>query len=176
MDMTKRIFTLPALLAFSLAACQQPANETDIAIDNGVNAAEAANADIETLPPSDEGGAPVSLNNSDAPAALPTSIPTAFQGRWGLVPADCTSTRGDAKGLLTIADTRLTFYEARGTLTKVIGATADSFDARYGFSGEGQTWDRTERFKLADGKLNRRTDAEQGQEPPVNLNYVRCGA
>ena len=58
----------------------------------------------------------------------------------------------------------------------MLGATADSFDARYGFSGEGQTWQRTERFKLAGGKLQRRTDAEPGQEPPVNLTYSRCSA
>ena len=174
--MTQRTFTLPALLALALAACQQPANDSDIAIDNSVNAAEAANADIETLPPSEEGGAPAEMNNVAAPATLPTAIPAPFRGRWALVPADCTSTKGDAKGLLTINDTRLTFYESRGTLAKVIGATADSFDARYNFSGEGQTWQRTERFKLVGGKLQRRTDAEPDQEPPVNLTYSRCSA
>ncbi len=173
--MTKRTFTLPALLALALAACQQPANDSDIAIDNEVNAAEAANADIETLPPSEEGGAPVDTNAA-APTGLPTAIPSPFRGRWALVPADCTSTGGDAKGLLTISDTRLTFYEARATLSKVLGATDDSFDARYSFSGEGQTWERNERYKLVGGKLQRRTDAEAGQEPPVNLTYSRCSA
>ncbi len=174
--MTKRTCTLPALLALTLAACQQPANDTEIAIDNGVNAAEAANAEIETLPPSDSNAVVEEpAANSATPATLPTQIPNQFHGRWALVPADCTSTRGDAKGLLTISDARLAFYESRGTLDKVLGATADSFDARYGFSGEGQTWMRTERFKLVGGKLQRRTDAEAGQEPPVNLTYSRCG-
>ena len=166
-------FTLPTLLGLALAACQQPANDAEIAIDNEVNAAEAANAEIEVLPPSDESGAPT-VENSDTPATLPTQIPAQYRGRWGLVAADCTTTKGDAKGLLTINDVRLSFYESRGTLAKVIGATADSFDARYGFSGEGQTWNRTERLKLVGGKLQRRTDAETGQEPPVNLTYQRC--
>ena len=31
-----------------------------------------------------------------------TVIPAAFHGRWGMVPADCTSTRGDNKGLITV--------------------------------------------------------------------------
>ena len=57
---------------------------------------------------------------------------------------------------------------------KIPIVSANSFDARYGFSGEGQTWQRTERLTLAGGKLQRRTDAEPGQEPPVNLSYSRC--
>ena len=77
--------------------------------------------------------------------------------------------------MLTINDARLTFYESKGTLDKILGATANSFDASYGFSGEGQEWDRVERFKLVNDKLQRRTDAAPGQEPPVNLTYSRCG-
>ena len=173
--MTQRNFTLPALLALALAlpACQQPANDTAIAIDNGVDATDAANAEIETLPPSEQGNAP-SADSSAAPAAMPTSIPAQFHGRWGLNRADCTSTRGDAKGLLTINDARLTFFESKGTLDKVLGATDTSFDANYAFSGEGQTWQRVERFKLVNANLNRRTDAQAGQEPPVDLTYQRC--
>ena len=164
---------LPALVALALAACQQPANDTDIAIDNEVNAAEAANADVEMLPPSEEGGVPTP-DNSASSGAQPTAIPAAFQGLWGLDKADCTSTRGDAKGLLTVNASKLTFYESRGNLDTVLGATGTSFDARYAFTGEGQTWNRTERFSLVGGKLQRRTDAEAGQEPPVNLTYERC--
>ena len=38
----------------------------------------------------------------------------ALQGNWGMVPADCTSTRGDNKGLLRITATTLQFYESLG--------------------------------------------------------------
>ena len=166
-----------ALLSFVLIACQQ-ADPNNIAIDEANNAAAM---EVETLPPSDSTaaaqGTPAATPTSEAsPATLPTSIPTQFHGRWGLTSADCTSTRGDAKGLLTINDARLTFFEAKGTLDKVLGATANSFDANYGFSGEGQTWQRVERLKLVNDELNRRTDAQTGQEPPVNLTYKRCGA
>ena len=178
--MTQRKFALPALLApaalaLAIAACQQPANDTTIAIDNGVNAAET---EVETLPPNDSSaaasGTPAATPTNEA-TPLPTSIPAQFHGRWGINRADCTSTRGDAKGLLTISGAELKFYESRGTLGKVLGATANGFDANYGFSGEGQTWQRVERFKLVDGRLQRRTDAAAGQEPPVNLTYERCG-
>src|SRR5437868_4439151 len=50
--------------------------------------------------------------STEQPAAT-VSIPAALQGRWGLAPNDCTSTRGDAKGLLVIGPDQLTFYESR---------------------------------------------------------------
>jgi len=167
--MTQRNFTLPALLALAIGACQQSANDSNIAIDNGLNAAEAANAEVETLPPSETDA------TANAATPLPIRVPIPFHGRWGINRADCTSTGGDAKGLIMINDARLIFYESRGTLDEVLGATADSFDARYAFTGEGQTWERVERLKLVNDRLQRRTDAAPGQEPPVNLTYERCG-
>ena len=159
-----------ALLSFALIACQQ-ADPNNIAIDEANNAAAT---EVETLPPSNT--AATNADSAATPATLSTSIPAQFHGRWGLTPADCTSTMGDAKGLLTINDARLTFFESKGTLDKVLGATASSFDANYRFLGEGQSWERVERLKLVNDKLNRRTDAQTGQEPPVNLTYKRCGA
>ena len=160
-----------ALLALALAACQQPASDANIAIDNNVDAV----TQVETLPPDEAADATTTPSNTATPAKLPTQIPDQFHGRWGLTAADCTSTRGDAKGLLTINEARLTFYESRGTLDRVIAATDTSFDANYGFLGEGQSWEREERLKMVDGQLQRRTDAAPGQEPPVNLTYTRCG-
>ena len=159
-----------ALLSFALIACQQ-ADPNNIAIDEANNAAAM---EVEALPPSDT--ATTNADDASTPAKLPTSIPAQFQGRWGLTSADCTSTKGDAKGRLTINDARLTFFEAKGTLNKVLGATTNSLDANYGFLGEGQSWQRVERLKLVNDKLNRRTDTQAGQEPPVNLTYERCGA
>ena len=162
-----------ALFVLALAACKQPGNNTLEAVDNQVGATEAANAQV-ALPPSEQGTGPTS-NDRDA-ATLPNKIPANLQGRWGINNADCTSTRGDAKGLLSISDTQLTFYESRGVVDQVLDASATSFDARYDFAGEGQTWKRTERLSLENDKLRRRTDSEAGQEPPVDLTYGRCGA
>ena len=153
-----------ALLALALTACQQSGDRS--------NLQGSASGEINSTSSSPDAGN--ASGSSAAPAAA--TIPAQYHGRWGLVAADCTSTRGDAKGLLTIDGARLVFYEARGTVGQILGTTATSFDARYDFTGEGQTWKRTERLSVVNGKLQRRTDAEPGQEPPVNLTYTRCAA
>ena len=60
--MMRSRFTLTALIALAIAACQQPADDSNIAIDETIN---AANAEIETLPPSEESGDPNSINGPD---------------------------------------------------------------------------------------------------------------
>ncbi len=155
--MIKRKF-IPACLALAAAACQQPANDSNIAIDNGVNAAEAANAEIETLPPDD---------SNEAAAATTPVIPAELRGRWGMVAADCTSTRGDAKGLITISEKTVKFYEALATLKEVRPATARGFSGQYDFSGEGQTWQRPMNFSRVGNTLKRADD--EG-----NYSYTRC--
>src|SRR6476659_3156800 len=49
-----------------------------------------------------DGSAPTNVvtTPAGAPDAAAAAIPAALHGRWGLTPGDCTSTRGDAKGLL----------------------------------------------------------------------------
>ena len=174
----KKLSKAAVLAAVSLAACQ-PQSLSNVAVDD--DAGSPTNA---ALAPADQAAAEAGKTGVSPPppkvaidlptVPLPTHIPESFRGRWGLTSIDCTTTRGDAKGLLTVSDSKLTFYESRGTLNKILGATVLSFDGRYGFSGEGQTWLRTERFKLIGDQLHRTTDAEPGQEPPVNLTYARC--
>src|SRR5436190_24401153 len=100
--MTRKIFSAGALFSLALAACQQH-NDENIAIDESANA--AATTDVETLPP-DEGGRTNNLaeasNGADLDTAEPVTavIPEQYRGRWGMVPADCTSTKGDAQGLI----------------------------------------------------------------------------
>ena len=165
-------FALPALLALAIAACQQPADDANITIDNQVNAAEAANADIETLPPDDSSaaaqGTPAATPMNEAtPAKLPTQIPAAFHGRWGINRADCTSTCGDAKGLITIADRTVKFYESLATLKAQRPAIATSFSGLFVFTGEGQTWEKVMTFTRTGDTLKRADD--EG-----SYNYRRC--
>src|SRR5512134_919075 len=98
----KQILASATLLA--LAACQQ-GNEDNIAIDetNGVK------TEIEVLPPDEGNDQTAEANATDVPAP---AIPAAFQGRWGMVREDCTSTRGDAKGLIVIDANGIKFYES----------------------------------------------------------------
>ncbi len=163
--MTQRNFTLPALLALALAACQQPANDTDIAIDNSVNAAEAANAEIETLPPSEESGAPDAAANDTQPAAA--IIPAQYHGRWGMNANDCDPKRSDNKGLITIAEKTIRFYESTATLKEQRPAIATSFSGTYRFTGEGQTWEKAVTLTRT-GNVLKRADDEG------SFTYNRC--
>lgn len=103
------------------------------------------------------------------------AIPAAIRGRWGLVAADCTSTKGDAKGLLTIDATNLRFYESHGELVRVRERAANRIVADYKFSGEGMEWDQQMLFDVrGDGKTLIRRDYGEGASGPVR--YTRCAA
>ena len=165
-------FSTATLIALSLAACNRTAEPTTVAIDNDA----ASPTTTEVLPPG-EGNA---LNNVTAAAenaataagnAVPagTDIPAAFRGRWGLVAADCTSTRGDAKGLITVGPGSIRFYESTAKLTSVATNDPEHFVGNFDFSGEGQTWKKSEDLKLT-GSSNTlvRTDDEASNK------YSRC--
>lgn len=168
--MMRSKFTPPVLLVLALAACQQP-TDTNIVIDNEVNAAEAANAEIEMLPPSDEAGPPTdSSMNGGSSATEPStrdSIPLPYRGRWGLVAADCTSTRGDAKGLIVINEGTIRFYESLATLKEQRPAIATSFSGLFDFTGEGQTWTKVMTLTRTGTSL-KRADSDG------NFTYTRC--
>lgn len=172
--------TSAALLALAIAACQQPADD-NIAIDES-NAAE--NADVDVLPPSDSSGAAVEtgeglsneIGNDDAPESDSTQpsppapaalIPAQYRGRWGMVAADCTSTRGDAKGLINITGGKIRFYESTATLKEQRPAIATSFAGLFGFTGEGQTWEKAMTFTRSGDTLTR-------AESEGNFTYKRC--
>ena len=168
-----------AAATFALMACsQQPvtpaasetgAAEAETSSTASAPAAEATtNAEVSPVPsppaPSPEA--------TGSPAAQ--TIPVALQGRWGLVPADCTSTRGDAKGLLAIDATTLKFYESRGTIGAIKERSDTRLRAGFYFTGEGMNWTRDEVLDVQDGgkTLIRR---EYGQDAaPGPFKYKKC--
>lgn len=108
------------------------------------------------------------------PAASPTRpppIPPAFQDRWGLIVADCDPTRDDAKGLMTITSDALRFYESRAQLSKIIGSWPEKLEAEFAFTGEGQSWTKTETLALV-GSSKTLIRTEDGKD----LRYTRCPA
>ncbi|HYD05139.1 MAG TPA: hypothetical protein VEC60_05415 [Reyranella sp.] len=114
-----------------------------------------------------------------APEAPPLrTIPAAFHGRWGLVPADCTSTRGDAKGLMTVTADAVRFYEsvARPVALTLVGERR--IDGNFAATGEGQTWTLLQRLELsANGRTLTRTVDEGDSAPAPGGNsfvYTRC--
>lgn len=141
-------------LALALAACGGEApDDSNVAVDGNVSAAEAANAEIETLPPSE------TSDSADGPApAGAGSIPAQFHGRWGMVAADCEPGRPDAKGLITIDETSLRFYESRAVLKQQRPAIATSFAGLFAFTGEGMNWEKVETLTRAGETLKRADD------------------
>ena len=162
---------MAVLLGLALAACQQSSDD-NFAIDE----TNTANAEVETLPPDEtvdaNAGEPV-LNEADDSGSEPAAlrIPGAFQGRWGMVPADCTSTRGDAKGLITVTDDKIRFFESTGTLTKVILNAPENFTGTFAFTGEGQSWTNSQNLQLTgSSKTLVRSQADVSQ----SFTYKRC--
>ena len=161
-----------ALLSLALIACTQ-SDPNNIAIDEANNVAATADdvmpSENAATPPEDN----VAAGNDTAPVAA--VIPAQYRGRWGLVAADCTSTRGDAKGLIAVDDKTIKFYEARATLREQRPAIATSFSGLFGFTGEGQTWERVETLTVTGDRMERRSTTPQGDAGDA-LTYTRCKA
>jgi len=161
-------------LIATLAACgQQPRT-----VDNAANGA-AASAEIDVLPPDDtvappEGDLTTEVASGPARPAgeseAPTlSIPAALHGRWGLVPGDCTSTRGDAKGLVTIGEDSIRFYESRARPVTLRSRSDRAIEGDFAFTGEGQEWTTTMSWSVAGDTLTR-VDSTGNSK----LVYKRC--
>jgi hypothetical protein len=161
---------LCAVAALSLAGCARRDPVADNVNQSGnvvaaVNAANAAAAAVTTSVP------PAGIGTAAAPSArvATAGIPAAFHGRWGMAPADCTTTRGDAKGLLVVTDDALHFYESKAVPAAHVQAGATTLSGDFAFTGEGQQWTRFETLQLQDGKLVRTESS-----PMASYTYVRC--
>ena len=86
-----------------------------------------------------------------------------------MTPEDCTSQRGDAKGLLIITANDLKFYESRAVPVGNIGGSKDSFTGDFRFTGEGQTWTSFETLQLQRTRLVRTTSS-----PMASFTYAKC--
>ena len=164
---------IPLVFVLTAAACGK-AEPIDEKAENAANleaVVAEANATAEAVQEQADQAPPAPGTNQTAPELpQPTPgdvIPAHYQGRWGMVPADCTSTRGDAKGLITIGDTSIKFYESTATLTERRPAIATSFSGLFAFRGEGQSWEKVMTFTRTGDTLKR---AEEGG----SYTYRRC--
>lgn len=176
--------TLPLIAlgaALALSACSKKADEPEVSASTSapVMTAETAPAavPVETEAMPEPTAAP-----EPSPTATPTSveavtattIPTSIRGRWGMVPKDCTSKLGDAKGLLTISASQLKFYEAVAKLGTIKEADDSRIRATFKYSGEGQTWTQDVVLDAQDGgnTLIRRDYGPDAMPGPQK--YTRC--
>lgn len=145
-----------------LAACNDTAPQPEPA---------AEQSDAPSTPAASR---PADAASGDRAVPAAAEIPAALQGRWGLVSADCTSTRGDNKGLLEVGPETLRFYESRGTLGEVTASQPDLVRATFAFTGEGMEWTREMQLRLIGGK-DRLERTEYGPEAAAELLlYERC--
>ena len=156
-------------VALAFAACEKRdpvadgANETAAPTDVDVLPADESSAtpteDLQNGATEDNGGGNAAANR----------IPASFHGRWGLSPADCTSNRGDAKGLLIVSGSELRFYESVASPAGSLAVTDDSVNGNFAFTGEGMSWTRHQALQLQDRKLVRTESA-----PMASYTYARC--
>jgi hypothetical protein len=161
--MVRKLTVVAALVG--LAACRVPEESEEVAVIGRALPSSPSTAAVM----GSAGGQPLA---APAPAAIAdVRLPPAFVGRWGLVPADCTSRKGDNKGLMTVAPDRLTFYESRATIARLEGVSPAEFRATLAFTGEGQEWREETGLVLEEGGrvLVRVVDGER-------LRYTRCNA
>ncbi|PEQ11504.1 hypothetical protein B2G71_16885 [Novosphingobium sp. PC22D] len=161
-------YALPLVAAATLAllgACSKEPAEPE-AQGTDATAMESASAGAETGT-----AAP-----GEPPALAGDEIPEAMRGRWGLVPADCTSTKGDAKGLMTVEADSLKFYESVATLGMVENVEPDAISAAYEFSGEGQTWILDVSLEMSDDGQTLVRHDKGPDAMPDPLTYTRCAA
>ena len=146
----------------SLVAC----SGRDPVADEAINAAATPAQENAMIPD-------VAANEANSAAAeaqlTSATIPAMFHGRWGLTPEDCTSTRGDAKGLLIVSADQLKFYESVAKPAGELTVSADSASGDYNFSGEGMSWKKYQALELQGGKLVRTESS-----PMTSYTYARC--
>ncbi len=78
----------------------------------------------------------------------PKAVPAAFRGVWAATEDDCAR---PAETRLTIAADSLTFYESHGPAGLVEAAGPDEIIIRVPLTGEGETSERTFRYRLING-------------------------
>lgn len=165
-------------LLIALAACS-PGGQEDAAstADN-----EMIINDAESIPAAPDNAVTNGTSGDSGYATAPTQadatrIPPALRGRWGMVPKDCTSLHGDAKGLLEITASTLMFFESRGTLKRILEREPTRIRADFSFEGEGMTWENDITFTVQDnGTTLIRQDKRPEEGAPALYHYTRCKA
>lgn len=160
-----RRFPIIAATLLTLTACNRSAPDEE--------SSQAAPA--ESLPSSSAAPAQ-SADLSHPQHGIPQQgIPVSMRGRWGLVSADCEKGRSDAKGLMIVSPTTITFYESVGQLSSISSSSDSKFDARFSFMGEGMNWERQVSFQLSkNGDTLFRTDADGPDTTNGQFTYKRC--
>ena len=162
--MIRFYFPIIALTAIgTLVAC----SGRDPVADEANN---VATADLNVPAPVENLASPGNDARTEADSPSTSAvIPAVLHGRWGMTPADCTSTRGDAKGLLIVSADGMKFYESSAKPSAPLKISDDSASGDFNFTGEGMTWKKFQALELQDNKLVRTESS-----PMASFTYARC--
>lgn len=167
--MKRRLLALSCAALASLPGCsKEPAQSgaSSAPSEESTAAVSDASSEVDLQP--------YNASATEAANAGLTEIPGVIRGRWGLVAADCTSKRGDAKGLLEITADQLKFYEAVARLGEVKEEGEGRIRATFDYSGEGQSWTQDVVLDVQqDGKTLIKRDYGKDTVPGP-LKYTRC--
>ena len=109
----------------------------------------AACSDDSATPTAETSATPATAEQP-SPAATPEArdtIPAAYLGTWDYVDGTC-DPMSDL--LLEISPEQMIFYESMGEVRSVTQA-ADAIIVDLAMTGEGESWDNTQTFRLTDG-------------------------
>lgn len=160
---------LAATASLALAACGAPAEDTAQTDQAEPTAAATAASPAPTVAASGDVGSLGTVADDE----MGLTIPATFHGRWGLVPADCTTTRGDDKGLITVSAQDIRFYESVARLGSVKERSGSTIRATWAFTGEGMTWTRD--MALSAQGSDRLVRREYGADAMADaLTYTKC--
>lgn len=134
--LTRTHFLPLALLAgLGLSACSPSGGE-----------AEEATGDPTMMPVEPDGG--IGDGAGPPPFATADTIPDAFLGVWDYVEGTC-APESDLR--VEITPTAMQFYESFGEVTAIEIDGPDRIIVTLSMEGEGETWEMTRVFQLADG-------------------------
>jgi hypothetical protein len=152
-----RPIALSSIVAsFALAACQQSAPSPE----NDASPATAPTA--ATTAPS---------NATPAPApTTAAAIPEQFRGVWDNAGGNC-NPASDLR--LEIGAVSIEFYESLGAVTGVTIESPSSIVVDLAMEGEGERWERTNRYVLSDDGATL-TPSEVGAPPAAAIPRKRC--
>lgn len=164
----KKPIVLALVTGLALSACSSEAPEPA--------PSESPAAATPSLPAAVEPAASAAATDAAPAITAPVgaSFPAAMIGRWGMVPADCTSQRGDNKGMITITPSEIRFYESVATIAAIKESEATRLRATLAYEGEGMQWTRDARFE-AKPASDQLVLQEFGDDAvPGPRTYTRC--
>lgn len=155
-----------------LAGCGNPAPNAVPAESGGAQGSSATRGEIdEKAPPPPTGPPPTPRGLPVATRVKPGTLtfPTAYQGHWGLTPADCDISRPDAPGLMKVSGATLDFHGSTAKARTLTARDPYRITADLDFTGGGRSWPRREVLTLEVGGT-RLARAEAGG----TYRYEKC--